>query len=84
MTSTILQAGFEVAGQPPELGALPTLMAATADLPGSTYIGPSGPLQMKGHPRIVSPRRLAHGPGGPGAACGRSAKRQPACGSSNE
>ena len=30
-------------------------MAATADLPGSTYIGPSGPLQMKGHPRIVSP-----------------------------
>ena len=59
MTSSILQAGFELAGQPPELGALPTLMAATADLPGSTYIGPSGPLQMKGHPRIVSPRRLA-------------------------
>ena len=59
MTSSILQAAFEVVGQPPELGALPTLMAATADLPGSTYIGPSGPLQMKGYPRIVSPRRLA-------------------------
>ncbi len=58
-SATILQAVFEVAGQPPELGALPTLMAATADLPGSTYVGPSGLLQMKGHPRIVSPRRLA-------------------------
>ena len=59
MSATILQAAFEVAGQPPELGALPTLMAATADLPGSTYVGPGGPLQMRGHPRIVSPSRLA-------------------------
>jgi len=59
MSATILQAVLEVAGQPPELGALPTLMAATADLPGSTYVGPSGLLQMKGLPRIVHPRRLA-------------------------
>ncbi|MET0999009.1 MAG: SDR family NAD(P)-dependent oxidoreductase, partial [Marmoricola sp.] len=58
-TSTIMQAVFSAIGQPAEIGALPTLMAATADLPGSTYIGPSGPGQMKGHPRIVSPRRLA-------------------------
>ena len=43
-----------------ELGALPTLMAATADLPGSTYVGPDGLLQIKGHPRIVNARRLAH------------------------
>jgi hypothetical protein len=34
-------------------------MAATADLPGSTYIGPSGPLEANGHPKIVAPRRLA-------------------------
>jgi NAD(P)-dependent dehydrogenase (short-subunit alcohol dehydrogenase family) len=58
-SASIMQAVFELAGQPPELGALPTLMAATADLPGSTYVGPSGPGQMKGHPRIVSARRLA-------------------------
>ncbi len=58
-TSTIMQAVFEAVGQPAEIGALPTLMAATADLPGTTYVGPSGPGQMKGHPRIVSPRRLA-------------------------
>ena len=59
LTATILQAAFEALGQPSNLGALPTLMAATADLPGATYVGPSGPLQMRGHPRVVSPRRLA-------------------------
>lgn len=58
-SARILQAAFEVAGQPPGLAALPTLMAATADLPGSTYVGPDGLLQLKGHPRILSPRRLA-------------------------
>lgn len=58
-STTILRAAFEVAGQPPELAALPTLMAATADLPGSTYVGPGGLLQLKGHPRILSPHRLA-------------------------
>ncbi len=58
-SSTIMQALFSAIGQPAEMGALPTLMAATADLPGSTYIGPSGPGQMKGYPRIVNPRRLA-------------------------
>jgi len=59
-TATILQAVFSAVGQPASLGALPTLMAATADLPGSTYVGPDGLLQFKGHPRIVSARKLAH------------------------
>ncbi len=58
-TATILQAVFETVGQPAELGAFPTLMAATADLPGSTYVGPSGLLQFRGHPRIVGIRALA-------------------------
>jgi NAD(P)-dependent dehydrogenase (short-subunit alcohol dehydrogenase family) len=60
LSTRVLQGVFEAVGQPAEIGALPTLMAATADLPGSTYVGPSGLGQMKGHPRIVSPRRLAH------------------------
>ena len=59
LTSTILQAAFEASGQPAALGALATLMAATADLPGSTYVGPSGRLQLSGYPRIVSTRALA-------------------------
>jgi NAD(P)-dependent dehydrogenase (short-subunit alcohol dehydrogenase family) len=59
-TANILQAVFETVGQPAELGAYPTLMAATADLPGSTYVGPSGFLQFSGMPRIVGARPLAH------------------------
>ena len=55
----IMTAATRLLGQRAELGALPTLMAATADLPGSTYIGPDGLGQMRGYPRIVQPRRLA-------------------------
>lgn len=41
-------------------GALPSLMAATAELPGGTYLGPGGPGQAQGAPRIVSSSRLSH------------------------
>lgn len=44
-------------GQPAEYGALPTLMAATAELPGASYVGPSGFGQMGGLPKVVKPRR---------------------------
>jgi NAD(P)-dependent dehydrogenase (short-subunit alcohol dehydrogenase family) len=57
-TASILQAVFSAVGQPADLGAHPTLMAATAELPGSTYVGPEGWLQLRGRPRIVSPRAL--------------------------
>ena len=55
----IMQAATGVLGQPAEYGCLPSLMAATADLPGSTYVGPDGPGQMRGRPRIVGARALA-------------------------
>jgi len=55
----IMTAATRLLGQRADLGALPTLMAATADLPGSTYVGPDGLGQMRGHPRIVRARRLA-------------------------
>jgi NAD(P)-dependent dehydrogenase (short-subunit alcohol dehydrogenase family) len=47
-------------GQPAALGSWPTLMAATADLPGSTYVGPAGLGQMRGYPKLVHARRLAY------------------------
>jgi NAD(P)-dependent dehydrogenase (short-subunit alcohol dehydrogenase family) len=53
----IMHAATSVIGQAAELGALPTLMAATADLPGASYIGPAGPGQMGGLPKVVKPRR---------------------------
>ncbi len=58
-------AGFMTAvtrliGQPAAYGALPTLMAATADLPGGTYVGPRNLGQMSGLPKVVRARRLAY------------------------
>ncbi|MEY2849545.1 MAG: hypothetical protein RI885_2212 [Actinomycetota bacterium] len=35
-------------------GALPTLYAATADIPGNSFAGPSGRGQIKGSPKLVS------------------------------
>ncbi|MFA7323218.1 MAG: oxidoreductase [Candidatus Nanopelagicales bacterium] len=43
-----------VVGQSPQMGALPTLFAATApDLPGNSYIGPDQRFQWQGYPRVV-------------------------------
>ena len=42
-------------GQSAEMGALPTLYAATApDLPGGAFIGPDGFMEQRGHPHIVT------------------------------
>lgn len=37
------------------MGALPTLFAATADLPGGSYVGPDGFRNLRGHPAINPP-----------------------------
>ena len=43
-----------VMGQSAEMGALPTLYAATApDLPGGTFVGPDGFMEQRGHPKVV-------------------------------
>ena len=58
----ILDAAFSALGQPPALGAMPLLMAATADLPGGTYVGPGGPGEVRGLPQIVGTSALARDP----------------------
>jgi NAD(P)-dependent dehydrogenase (short-subunit alcohol dehydrogenase family) len=41
--------------QSAEMGALPTLYAATVDdLPGGTFVGPDGFMEQRGHPKIVT------------------------------
>jgi NAD(P)-dependent dehydrogenase (short-subunit alcohol dehydrogenase family) len=42
-----------VIAQSEAAGARPSLRAATDDLPGGTYVGPSGPGEMRGHPIVV-------------------------------
>ena len=60
--ASILDAAVKAVSQPAHAGAWPSLMAATADLPGSTYVGPSGLGQMGGTPQIVTARSLAQDP----------------------
>jgi NAD(P)-dependent dehydrogenase (short-subunit alcohol dehydrogenase family) len=40
-------------------GALPTLYAATQDLPGAAYVGPDGIGEMRGHPKLVGRSKAA-------------------------
>lgn len=47
-------------GQPSELGAQPSLMAATMPgLPGGSYCGPRGFAEMRGRPTLVGASRVA-------------------------
>jgi hypothetical protein len=40
--------------QSADMGALPTLYAATQDLPSGTFVGPDGLFEGRGHPHIVT------------------------------
>ncbi len=51
--ASILDATIRAVSQSAAAGAQPTLMAATADLPGGTYCGPSGPGEMAGRPQVT-------------------------------
>ncbi len=51
----------KVYAQSPEMGALPTLYAATElGLPGATFIGPDGFMEGRGHPTIVTAAKKAY------------------------
>lgn len=57
-TGSWLQNGFmwignRVLAQSDEMGALPTLYAATADIPGNSYAGPGGYREVRGAPKLV-------------------------------
>jgi NAD(P)-dependent dehydrogenase (short-subunit alcohol dehydrogenase family) len=58
--ASVLDAAIKLVSQSPAAGAWPTLMAATADLPGATYCGPGGLQEMAGAPRVVGSTRLSH------------------------
>jgi hypothetical protein len=44
------------------MGALPTLFAATQDLPGAAYVGPDGFHEQRGHPTLVGRSAAASEP----------------------
>jgi NAD(P)-dependent dehydrogenase (short-subunit alcohol dehydrogenase family) len=58
-TGSRLQNGFmwignRIFAQSDEMGALPTLYAATEDLPGGSYVGPGSFQEQRGHPKLAS------------------------------
>jgi NAD(P)-dependent dehydrogenase (short-subunit alcohol dehydrogenase family) len=58
----IMSLGNRLLAQSPTMGALPTLYAATQTLPSATFIGPDGPFEQRGHPKIVHSNRPSHDP----------------------
>jgi NAD(P)-dependent dehydrogenase (short-subunit alcohol dehydrogenase family) len=51
--NTLMAISNRVIAQSDEMGALPTLYAATQDLPGDSYVGPDGFGEQRGHPTLV-------------------------------
>lgn len=54
--------GHKLVGMPAWKGALTTLYAATMDVPGNTFIGPGGPLELSGWPTGVGRSQAASDP----------------------
>ncbi|MGZ4670593.1 MAG: oxidoreductase, partial [Blastococcus sp.] len=48
-----MKLGNRLLAQSDSMGALPTLAAATQDLPGGSYLGPSGFQELRGYPTLV-------------------------------
>ena len=56
----VMKVANSVVAQSDEMGALPPLYAATQPgLEGGTYVGPDGPGEHRGHPKVVQPSRAA-------------------------
>ena len=51
--------GNRLVAQSDTMGALPTLYAATGDIPGGTYIGPDGFGHQRGYPAVDTPAAQA-------------------------
>jgi NAD(P)-dependent dehydrogenase (short-subunit alcohol dehydrogenase family) len=54
-----LALGNRLLAQSEAMGALPTLYAATQDIPGGSYVGPDGWQEQRGHPTLVGRSRAA-------------------------
>jgi hypothetical protein len=53
---------LRLAAQSPDQGALPTLYAAVADIPGNSFAGPSHLAHMRGAPQLIGRSAVAKDP----------------------
>src|SRR6266705_110606 len=57
----LMRATNRLLAQSAQMGALPTLYAATVPgLPGGSYIGPDGPFEQRGYPKLVHSNKRSH------------------------
>ena len=49
----LMSVGNRIMAQSQEMGALPTLYAASQDLPGGSYVGPNARRETQGYPTLV-------------------------------
>ncbi len=53
LMNAVMKVGNAVFAQSDQSGALPTLFAASQDLPNAAYVGPDGRFETRGHPTLV-------------------------------
>jgi NAD(P)-dependent dehydrogenase (short-subunit alcohol dehydrogenase family) len=60
LDAAVMKVSNKVIAQDEEMGALPTLYAATEPgLEGGTFVGPDGFMEQRGHPKPVAPNSAA-------------------------
>jgi NAD(P)-dependent dehydrogenase (short-subunit alcohol dehydrogenase family) len=59
LNSAFMAVGNRLFAQSGTMGALPTLYAATQDVPGGAYLGPDGIGEQRGHPTLVGRSKAA-------------------------
>ena len=62
LSHRVMQLGNRLVAQSDAAGALPTLFAASQDLPGNSYVGPDGPGELRGGPTLVGRTARASDP----------------------
>jgi NAD(P)-dependent dehydrogenase (short-subunit alcohol dehydrogenase family) len=59
LENALMGLGNRLFAQSGDMGAEPTLFAATQDLPGNSYVGPDGRFELRGHPTLVGRSKAA-------------------------
>ncbi|WP_194833473.1 oxidoreductase [Nocardia sp. XZ_19_369] len=62
LLGTVMHLGNKLLAQDAATGALPTLYAASQNLPPASYVGPDGLLEYRGHPVLVGRTAAASDP----------------------
>ena len=59
VNGVVMGIGNRLLAQSDEQGALPTLYAATQDVPGDAFVGPDGFMEQRGYPKLVGRSKAA-------------------------